>query len=246
MSDLLDIDFQGLVEQVEQSEDESEDTYQIMAVAKSTNIAPHKCKWADCNFSSDNMLLLLTHTQGHVGFKRNGTFKPSCEWEGCHFNKNSRAKIKEHITSHFSCRPHQCNQCTCSFKNPRHLSKHVKTKHSEVEQPVVNDMQAEGIINQEFGGKVIVNQNVGGTRLKRTNAKPKPYFKPYFLPDVVPISYLSQIYEYPNDQYFVQNNIPPPVYHDFSSMIRVTGQTSVTNAEDLDMESDLYSILFSD
>ena len=97
----------------------------------------HQCKWKNCDFVADDLVVLLNHAKNHVGFKRNKTFINRCLWENCSFSKESRAKITEHIISHINVRPHRCRACSSSFKNSRHLSKHAKERHSSAPEALM-------------------------------------------------------------------------------------------------------------
>eukprot|EP00835_Amoeboradix_gromovi_P004613 NODE_369_length_9975_cov_0.256582.p8 type:complete len:193 gc:universal NODE_369_length_9975_cov_0.256582:8132-8710(+) len=154
----------------------------------------NQCKWGGCLYQAEDPYVLLKHTQDHVGFKRKKTFTGKCEWKDCYFTKDSRAKIKEHISSHFPCRPFSCTGCPSRFKNPRHLSKHVKEKHTAFIEP-------------SFTEKAF------NVKKKETIPVAAHLEKQYDILAPANVSILSQIYEYPTIQIRVPEwNPQVPVY----------------------------------
>ncbi|RPB15078.1 hypothetical protein P167DRAFT_563413 [Morchella conica CCBAS932] len=91
----------------------------------------HVCKWADCNQSFGDVMLLRFHvTETHV--RRGSLVTLKCAWNYCGKVYKKRDNITSHLHTHIPYFEHDCDYCGRKWQRRHDLTKHIKQSHAPV------------------------------------------------------------------------------------------------------------------
>ncbi|XP_071844135.1 histone H4 transcription factor-like isoform X1 [Apostichopus japonicus] len=86
---------------------------------------PFECRWASCQFTTDNIEAFFVHNEEHYDFL-DGKTTVVCRWEGCNIMCWNKYRLRDHLIAHTQEKKFACHNCGNMFSNSTKFLDHLE------------------------------------------------------------------------------------------------------------------------